>query len=903
MSTLPDSIPVASAAEMEALLVEASARGDLVLTAAGRLARRVLHAGRLARTKGPPTGWEGPRVHALGSWTRAAWDSLWEGRRPMTFEASLALWHRAAHEAPPPEGIVPSPSLYLGLQRTLDALGEAGLDPLGPPSDTTLSAWRREATRVFLRLARREALATWPEMVDAVARGLDEGRIAAPGRVMLAGFASPTPLEGRLLEALCSRATPVLVHAARSVSDMDAVRVFASPEAEALGVCAEVLEAWNAGEKNLGVAAADPALLEGLGDRLLELAGREPLDLARAIRFNLVRATPLPGHPLAATALLPIRALGEPRPAACLGSLLASPFVERRFPGWDAALREAIFEAETPLTFDAAVRELGRRGFPVAGLAALARRRTAPLERWISDLMRVLTDLGFPVMGTETRETEAKVWTEHLPAVLDALVREGGDIQASPAEALAWITAAAESRSVAQVSPETAGIQVLPLREAGGLSFDRLWIVGLHGEALPETVIDDPFLPPSLRREIRGGTPESRWAQGLQTLEGLLAGSARVLLSRAAAEGSERPLLPCPLVGDESGTDAARGIRTAEVWREPHPAWVRWPWLRQGFEGLGRPAPAVTPRHLASPLDVSQEIRVTALQSLLDCPFSFFAGQVLGLAAPEAPEEGLSPRVRGTLVHTILAAFLDGLRANAPGWPAEPGEAEAWLRRCAEAELAKGTGDAYWRAERDRLLGGEEGGGLLPGWLALERERALQGWRMERAEVPFDGLPLGPLTLRGRVDRVDRSERDGARAVWDYKTGRAPAGSGVLDGRDAQIPAYVAAVLREDPASGVREAGYVSLRSEEDLRAPSPVRLGSPKEPLAWPEALGRWRAAVLERASAPLAGRFDADPNAEPGALFSRRRGTCEHCAFHLLCGRWDEAGDGDDEPGEDEP
>jgi ATP-dependent helicase/nuclease subunit B len=60
----------------------------------------------------------------------------------------------------------------------------------------------------------------------------------------------------------------------------------------------------------------------------------------------------------------------------------------------------------------------------------------------------------------------------------------------------------------------------------------------------------------------------------------------------------------------------------------------------------------------------------------------------------------------------------------------------------------------------------------------IEARERQDGWRTERVEWKFE-LPLGGLTVGGKIDRIDR-HRDGRMRVLDYKTGDAvaePAGA------------------------------------------------------------------------------------------------------------------------------
>lgn len=217
------------------------------------------------------------------------------------------------------------------------------------------------------------------------------------------------------------------------------------------------------------------------------------------------------------------------------------------------------------------------------------------------------------------------------------------------------------------------------------------------------------------------------------------------------------------------------------------------------------------------------EIAPTRLERYVTCPFQFFLRDVLGLAAPEEPADGVEIEATeyGSLAHLILQRAYEKLIA---AWPELAPDArveaacaalrEAWAFSCAEAERAGVTGARLaWEVRRQVLL--ED---LLQ---TVRRDPVLAGGEAGRplsAEWRFGDSAGRPVAVRladgrrvrfaGRVDRVDQTPR--GVLVIDYKTG-----SGVTEERRlgaglcVQLPVYrVAAAVWLDECGGEAQAAY-----------------------------------------------------------------------------------------------
>jgi RecB family exonuclease len=177
-----------------------------------------------------------------------------------------------------------------------------------------------------------------------------------------------------------------------------------------------------------------------------------------------------------------------------------------------------------------------------------------------------------------------------------------------------------------------------------------------------------------------------------------------------------------------------------------------------------------------------QAYRVSRVDRYVDCPFKYFAESVLGLAEERDEEAGLSPLVRGTLVHELFERFYKEWQAGGHGaiTAATLPEAVAAFRAIADARLAQ-LPPADRALEETRLLGSIVGRGVAERVFELEvdagmdvRERLIEADLRGVFAFPYNaGLESRDIAISGKADRVDVLEDGGLRVV-DYKLGRPP---------------------------------------------------------------------------------------------------------------------------------
>jgi len=265
---------------------------------------------------------------------------------------------------------------------------------------------------------------------------------------------------------------------------------------------------------------------------------------------------------------------------------------------------------------------------------------------------------------------------------------------------------------------------------------------------------------------------------------------------------------------------------------------------------------------------------LSGLERYQDCPFKFFASDVLRLEEVPEDESTLSPRARGRFIHEVFQRFFEAWDARGAGAIASDSldDARALMAEIAEPLLARlPAADAV--LERARLFGSAISTGSVD--VVFEREvssdaRVLSRRLEHRLEGEFGlGAPDGRrVPLKGVADRIDVLEGNRLRVI-DYKTGSAP-----NPRRALQVPIYaLSAQEREASAGGqqwtIDEAAYIAFTGK---RSYVPVI----KPGTAADEVLSAARERLFAAVDGIERGEFPARPH-DPI--------ICTWCAFVSVC------------------
>jgi ATP-dependent helicase/nuclease subunit B len=261
--------------------------------------------------------------------------------------------------------------------------------------------------------------------------------------------------------------------------------------------------------------------------------------------------------------------------------------------------------------------------------------------------------------------------------------------------------------------------------------------------------------------------------------------------------------------------------------QEPAP-WVAALHLEARRRGLSLQGPremATTPQAAASPVprpapvlstnQVPARVTASQYQSLIDCPYQYFARAVLRLREADEVQEEMEKRDFGEFVHAILHRF--HLRVPLVSALASDNARAVLLDETAAvfaAALEQNFMARAWRLQWESAI---------DAYIFWQRAREGEGWRWQAGELgsafelELDGGQL--LRIEGRIDRVDmRRSNDGEEsAVIDYKARAQSLLNAKLNkpGEDVQLPVYIALAEANWPERGVGEAAYLGITRGE----------------------------------------------------------------------------------------
>ena len=540
--------------------------------------------------------------------------------------------------------------------------------------------------------------------------------------------------------------------------------------------------------------------------------------------------------------------------------------------------------------------EHARRALPAARVAAAAAQALLPMAtarpaaEHIATLMAFLDTYLRPLHeGDPLWEREARVRAAVLGACR-SLAQAYGAFDAEAALEVPVVAAAVRRWLGAQTfAPATGegGVQIVDAATAPYGIFDEIQIMGLIDADWPERERRSIFYPafllqslawPEERKRLEGaraafvdllGLARQRVALSTVTLEDDAVVEPSAFLHDLRALAPPRQVVPLDvatrvfpweaLVLDPPAPDALTGRASA------------WAHLR-----LSRTAGTAPEFHGEAGPWTLPRISVSRLERYLDCPFKFYASQVLSLDEPPQDDDGRTPLERGLFLHELFERFFAAWKAAGHASITVALLPEAHRRFDEVAVAALAALPAGERAiERLRLFGTAGAPGIARRVLAMEVERG--GVVVDRLlEFELDGAftftaadgRSRTLSLRGKVDRIDLLS-DGTFHLIDYKTRNVPDLKRAL-----QLPIYSVCVeQRLDGYLGRHwRLGEASYLSYEGPTAVTPLT----KKPADLAARLAEAQGQLLDVLDGIAAGHFPVTP---------AERSLCAVCAYTSVC------------------
>jgi ATP-dependent helicase/nuclease subunit B len=270
-------------------------------------------------------------------------------------------------------------------------------------------------------------------------------------------------------------------------------------------------------------------------------------------------------------------------------------------------------------------------------------------------------------------------------------------------------------------------------------------------------------------------------------------------------------------------------------------------------------------------------VSISRLELYLNCPFKFFAAQVLKLEEQPEDEAILTPLARGRFLHELWERFFDEWQGRGHGRidPDHFDEARRLFAEISEERL-KTLSPAEAALERQRLLGSAVDPGIAHRVFAMEASRPMP-IHERLLEYPLEGEFVfhtrdgvqRTVSLNAKTDRIDVLA-DGTIRVIDYKSKNTPDLKVAL-----QLPIYAhlaREVLQRSRGNAVAlgEALYLSFEGNKAV-----VPLRPPKG-----QTLDDVIADAEDRAVRALDRIGDGQFPVRP-----LKRSLCGPCSFRTVC------------------
>ena len=459
------------------------------------------------------------------------------------------------------------------------------------------------------------------------------------------------------------------------------------------------------------------------------------------------------------------------------------------------------------------------------------RRPHLPIANWCSCLLRWLEALyperRLQALGDHHRD----LTLAGLGAVRELLARfeqlnQSLDQSVSATSAFETISSRiAELRVVKDAQSNE--VQITGWLDLALSDASAMIVIGLNHPFVPSSVTSDPFLPGSLRSQLRIADNEQRYARDLYILNLLLRSrdKVRLIVGKKSADGSPTP--PSRLLANTPSDSIPGRVQwLLEGKRKPSSTLAECSTGATQSQSIPDYSRLPIPSIVVDACPV-KTMSVTAFKSYLECPYRFYLRHVLKLKPIDDQSRELAANQFGDLVHAAVERFGESESRH----EAEESQIYEALRHHLNEYAETQFGDRVESAVRLQIRQAER---RLRFVATGQAARVAQGWTIHATEEAVNEdsgarVAVGErsIGLRGRFDRIDHHPQSGRWAILDYKThGHPPEKkhlrknrqTGQMEWIDLQLPLYRMMVpyLNLDADPNEVELGYFNVSDNED---------------------------------------------------------------------------------------
>jgi len=580
-------------------------------------------------------------------------------------------------------------------------------------------------------------------------------QLSLPQEIILLGFSDFTPREKTFIQALKTMDVKIQSQTFKETP----IHVFKTclPDDDSE---MEYVAQWAHEKSQQGTVACIFPELTAHRDKIYASFAREFSDPRH---LNISLAKPLADYGLIKAAMSGLSLLEKEIDQKTLSTFLLSPYFEKSTGdiSFRALLDKKIKASLPPIVEKSALPDYS---FFKQALSGPTHRT---LQEWTTVFQTHLHALGWTLQ--HSLNSEEYQLHQHWLQLNQALAKL--DIIL---EKVSFSQALAELKQLAQntlFQPETsshARVEILGILEAAGLTFDYVWIAGMHEDAWPLKTTPNPFLPFSLA--------EQNQLFCKKVSEQLLCSGKEIMISFPSIR-RDIPLYPSPII--KSIPDISLDAKTIAF-------------ESISLETLAKDdAPAL---NIAQMKHHGSEI----FKDQAACPFRAFVKHRLGAKKMELPTWGVTPLLKGNLVHKMLEKIYETISSQEMLQALSQEKLKTLIQQCFQTFNLK-ENNIFIETEKNRI---EK---LILTWLSYEKNQRAPfaiAAREEKIEVYFNNIPL-----KLRIDRIDKIGEN-KYLIIDYKTGKNPAKIDPLD--EPQLPLYC--VISNLP---IEEVAIAEIRSNE----------------------------------------------------------------------------------------
>ncbi len=283
-------------------------------------------------------------------------------------------------------------------------------------------------------------------------------------------------------------------------------------------------------------------------------------------------------------------------------------------------------------------------------------------------------------------------------------------------------------------------------------------VTGMNDGIVPAGKLSDIFLPDTLRSQLKLRNDADRLAGDIYLMHALIESrqtSGRICFVVGKTSSVGDPLKPSRLLfrcdDGELPQRAGRLFGEAEERRDNYPP-------SASFLLKVSPFADVTADKLSL-----KTMSVTKFKDYLSCPFRFYMKYILGMEELGDEKMELDALDFGSMLHKVLHDMtLDEEMSRCD----DETKLVSYLYRQADEWIRNRFGASPPLQVEIQLASAKQ---RLRAAAHVQVELSEQGWQVEKSELKLK-TELSGMTIRGRIDRIDRHQKTGAIRILDYKT-------------------------------------------------------------------------------------------------------------------------------------